>query len=237
MRPTPQSYLQYPLSAVLGSEASVRVLRELALHGAELSVAVLARRTGVTPQSVRNVLGSQPISPLIRTYGQGRAASYRLDPKHPLARILIGLFEAEDHRARDIQNQIRAAAERFDPAPLAVWMFGSVARGEDQPLSDVDLLLVVRDDSTTERDAGLLRQEMDSIAGAHGITISVVPVSARDVERLARTKDPFWAELLRDALPLQGRSPEDLLASLKRKNRPAPSAEVTREQARPREAR
>jgi predicted nucleotidyltransferase len=221
MRPIPQSYLQYPLSALLGSEASVRILRELALHGAELTVSAIARRTGVTQQSVRNVLGNHAVSPLIRRYGQGRAASYSLDPKHPLARILIGLFEAEDHRARDIQNQIRAVAERFEPTPLAVWMFGSVARGEDQPLSDLDLLLVVRDDSTTERDAGLFRQEMDALASAHGITISVVPVSGRDVERLAVTRNPFWAELLRDALALHGRSPEDLLSWLKRGNRPS----------------
>lgn len=56
MRPAPQSFLRYPLTTLLGAEASVRVLRELALHGEELTTALVAGRTGLSNQSVRNVL-------------------------------------------------------------------------------------------------------------------------------------------------------------------------------------
>jgi predicted nucleotidyltransferase len=219
MRPTQQSFLRYPFDTLLSSAASVRVLRELALHGEELTTSVLARRTKVTDQSVRNVLSTPSVSSLLRMYGQSRAASYKLDREHPLARILIDLFQAEEHRMHHIREEIRKSAASVEPPPLAVWMYGSVARGDDRPNSDVDLLFVVEDDATTDRDANRFREALEHTERGQRITLSVVAVSAQDVERLAGTEDPFWAELLRDALPLIGKSPSDLLALLKRRRR------------------
>ncbi len=214
MRPAPQSYLRYPLSTLLGSEASVRVLRELTLHGAELTVSLLARRTGVTDQSVRNVLGLLRENGLVKVYGQGRAASYALDREHPMAPMLAVLFEAENHRARAIQDRIRKAAEPL--SPLAVWLFGSVARGEDRAGSDMDLLLVVDQDDVTDWVADAFRGSLAPIGEENHLSISVIPVSGEDILRLARTDDPFWHEMLADARPLHGPGPEALLSRLRR---------------------
>jgi predicted nucleotidyltransferase len=217
MRPTVQSYLRYPLSALLGSEASVRVLRELALHGSELTTTLLARRTGVTDQSVRNVLAVLKEAALLRIYGQGRSASYQLDAGHPLAALLIDLFVAEHQSAKAVRASIREAAEQVDP--LAVWVYGSVARGQDRIGSDLDLLLVVEEDADTERIADEFREHALEVGKAYRIPISVVAVSGADVLRLARTEDSFWREVVSDAEPLHGPGPEGLVSRLKRLQR------------------
>jgi predicted nucleotidyltransferase len=223
MRPLPQSYLRYPLSTLLGSEASVRVLRELTLHGAELTTTLLARRIGVTDQSVRNVLDVLRQTGLVKVYGQGRAVSYEIYRDHPLAPLLVALFEGEDRRAKTIHDRIRQVAARLKP--MAVWLFGSAARGEDRIGSDLDLLLVAEADEETERAADSFRKAMAPIETDHHVSISVVPVSGDDVLRLARTEDPFWREILADAQPLHGPMPETLLSRLRRMPESYTSAE------------
>ena len=163
MRPVPQSFLRSPLSTLLGTEASVRVLRELTLHGEELTTTFLARRTGITDQSVRNVLGVLSQAGLLRVYGQGRAASYRIDTSHPVSRMLVELFRAEHRRIAAVLEKIRVVAERQSPRPVAVWLYGSVARGEDRVDSDMDLLLVVEDDAHVESAGDAFREGVSGI--------------------------------------------------------------------------
>lgn len=216
MRPKPLSFLRHPLSTLLGTEASVRVLRELALHGNELTTTVLAQRTGITDQSVRNIVNSLLPTGVLKVYGQGRATSYQLDVKHPIGRSLLNLFHAEEERLEAIRRAVARAAQQMAPSPLAVWVFGSVARREDRPDSDLDLLLVVEDDDTTERDAVIFRDLLESLQREQQIMVSVVPLSSRDIERMSGAGDPFWNEILRDAIPWHGKRPEALARSLRR---------------------
>jgi predicted nucleotidyltransferase len=218
--PVPQSHLRFPLTRLLGTDASVRVLRELALHGEELTTTLLARRTGITDQSVRNAVATLGRAGVLKTYGQGRAVAYQLDAGHPVAQMLITLFRAEDRRVRTINDSVRHAAEQLEPQPLAVWMFGSAARHQDDLESDLDLLLIVEDASITDHLADVFRDALADIEAVHRLTISVVPLSADDVVRLAREDDPFWRAVSADAVVLQGPRPESLVFRL----RPSPAA-------------
>jgi DNA-binding IclR family transcriptional regulator len=47
-----QSAQRYPLTSILGTDAGVRLARELARHGGELSAPDLVRRTGLAKASV-----------------------------------------------------------------------------------------------------------------------------------------------------------------------------------------
>jgi hypothetical protein len=226
MRPTRQSFLAFPLSTVLPTAASVRVLRELALHGGELTTGSLARRTGITVQAVRSTLRDLLPTRLLTVLGQGRSSSYMLDAGHPVARMLIDLFGAEDARVKALYASVAGAAGRVTPHPAAVWMYGSVARGEDRPGGDLDLLLVVDDEAAVARVADAFRDEVAGVEAEHRVSISVVPVTRSDVLRLARTQDPFWKEILRDAIPLHGPPPEVLLSRLESKRTRTATVEV-----------
>jgi DNA-binding transcriptional ArsR family regulator len=216
MRPIPQNFLHYPLSTLLGTEASVRVLREFAHHGRELTTTQLATRTGVTDQSVRNVLRVLTKTHVIRTYGQGRAVSYQLDTDHPLGAMLRDLFRAEEDRLRALNDDIREAVTRVDPLPIALWIFGSGAHSEGIPGSDLELLLVGEDEDSARRGAVALRRELVSVEEKHRVTPAVVPVSSGNLLRLTRTEDAFQREILEDGTPLYGPWPETLLTHLQR---------------------
>jgi len=219
MRPSAQSHFRYPLTALLGTEAAVRVVRELALHGRELTTTLLAQRTGLTDQSVRNTLVLLDRARVLRKLGQGRAAAYQLDADHPVARMLIDLFRGEDQRVKAIYGFVRQGAEQLEPPPLAVWMYGSVARRQDGMESDLDLLLVVDSSQLTERLEDAFREVLAPLEDEQRLTISVVSLSRPDLLRLAASDAPFWRSVASDAVPLYGPPPESLLSRLKKRTR------------------
>lgn len=56
----------------------------------------------------------------------------------------------KEHLAMSTQNMINVIADYFKTQPvLKAWLFGSYARGEETPVSDVDLLVVFDDESVS----------------------------------------------------------------------------------------
>lgn len=210
MRPTASSALYHPLDQILGSPALVRVLRVLAGHGASLGVSDIARRTRLALPSTRAALRRLLESELVTGVGAGRSMVCALRFEHPLAGALTKLFAAEREQADSIIDAIRVAAADLRPRPLAVWLYGSVARGEDTPTSDVDIAMVsAQPDPAAQADA--LRETIANALPARAHRVSVIAFAPADVRRLAAERAEIWTELLRDAAVLVGDDPSGVL--------------------------
>jgi DNA-binding transcriptional ArsR family regulator len=146
-RPRPQSTLRYPLSAILGTEGNLRVLRELARHGGELSAPSLVARTMLAPASVHQSLLALEALEIVARLGSGRVHLYRMRESHPIAPALKALFRDEEARFDAILAALRAAAAGSGEDIAAVWLYGSVARGDDKPTSDVDIVVIAKSSS------------------------------------------------------------------------------------------
>ena len=208
-RSSAQSTLRYPLTVILGTEANVRLLRELSRHGGQLSAPALVFRTGLAKTSVWAGLASLDAAGVVSAAGTGRTLLYSLRAAHPLRSALDTLFEAEERRFDAILEAIRAAARNSGPGLVSVWLYGSVARGQDRPGSDLDVAIVAAED-TLAAALESVRDSLQSAGEALGFTPSVVGLAIDDVARLAAERDPWWAEVTRDALVLSGPRPEDL---------------------------
>jgi predicted nucleotidyltransferase len=221
MRPPsrPQSTLRRPLNTILGSEGNVRVLRELARHGGELGAADIAARAGLSPQHVRGVLAHLAGLALVDELGPGRTRLYRFRTVHPLARPIEALFEAEDDRFAALLSAIREAAAAVRPRPIAVWLYGSTARAEDSPGSDVDVVVVAEEDLVGVV-LDQMRELLRSVADELGVELALVGAAPGDVRR-ADAGDPWWVGVSRDAVPIAGPDPKTLLAGLRAARRGA----------------
>jgi predicted nucleotidyltransferase len=208
MRATPQSFLRQPLSAVLANSANVRVLRELSRHGGELSATTLAERTKLTKPSVLASLDHLAGLGYVEVLGSLRQRLHRIDAKHPLVPAVSALFAAEDHRFESIIEAIRAAV--IDAGVTAAWLYGSVARGEDRPDSDLDVALVYPGNagSAKAKVRETLREREDTLR----FSVSVLGFDADDIARLANEHDPWWVEMVKDAVPLVGPDPISLVS-------------------------
>lgn len=212
MRPpaSPRSTLRQPLNAALAGEGHVRVLRELFRHGGELGAADVAARVGLSPQHVRDVLAHLARLGLVDRLGPGRARLYRARLAHPLAEPLAALFAVEEGRFAALLAAVRDAAAAVRPRPLAVWLYGSVARGEDTPESDVDLA-VVAEGSELDAVLGGLREHLRDTAEALGVELALVGATPADVAR-GEAGDLWWRGVVHDAVPVFGPDPKTLLA-------------------------
>lgn len=206
MRPAPASALHQPLNDILGSPALVRVSRVLARHGGSLAVSDIAHRATLTLPSVRAALRRLLDLDVVVAIGAGRSMVCALRDTHPLAPALVALFHAERQQSALVLHAVREAASMLHPAPVAVWLYGSVARGEDDAASDIDVALVsAMSQPTVQADA--LRNAIADALPAWAHRISVVALGPADVQRLVKEGARFWRELERDAVVLAGDAP------------------------------
>lgn len=215
-RSSAQSALRYPLTIILGTDANVRVLRELSRHGGLLSSPLLADRSGLARASVWSALRTLEGIGIVSSEGMGRARLYRFNNSHPLATSLEALFEQEALRYSNIRAIVADAVFAVRPNVLAAWIYGSVARGEDRPDSDLDIA-VVSSSEKLESALQAIRETLVTYGEELGFNPSVVGLTPEDVARLSSLGDPWWKGVEADALAVFGSRPDELATKTRQK--------------------
>jgi predicted nucleotidyltransferase len=210
MRPPVQSFFRYPLDRVFESPANVRVLRALVRHGGEMTTRMVMNQTGLTRVSVLAAIGRLADAGAVEVIGSERQRLNRFNQNSPLSDAVRDLFAAESARYTDAIRSIRDASERLGAA--AVWIFGSVARGEDRPDSDIDIAVA----TPPHIDVAIEEALRDALRRLEKVRSSVVVVDPPLISRLDREQDPWWVALKRDAITVMGIAPENYLAWARR---------------------
>ena len=122
---------------------------------------------------------------------QPNIAAYERGSRRPSAQMLSRLLEAARPRASVVlgrnRRKIREAATANHAGNIRV--FGSIARGEDTPDSDVDLLVTFEPEADVLNQAGLV-QELQALLGRNVDVVS---------DRALRERD---AAIVGEAVPL-----------------------------------
>ncbi len=109
---------------------------------------------------------------------------------------------------RAIDRLIAVLAERLDEELLAVWLFGSRARGEPpREDSDVDLLIVVADGTDLRAVTELARREGGEKRGDPPLTLQTHVVEESWIRQRRRVEAFFMLEVDRDRVVLHERRP------------------------------
>jgi predicted nucleotidyltransferase len=211
----PSSFFYHPLDTVLGTPAAVRILRVLANHSGALSRSTIAERARLTPAGAARTIDRLVAMQIVTPAGDPRRPHYAL-VDHPLAVPLRQLYRAEAARTDRFIELVREEAQALSPSPAGVWLIGSVARREDDAGSDVDVAVVWRG-ATGARLKTFNRAVHDAGLDA-GYTPSIVRLSLGELIAHAKADDAWWRNLVRDAVPIAGRAPKQLVA------RPVPKA-------------
>jgi predicted nucleotidyltransferase len=122
--------------------------------------------------------------------------------------ILVPVFEKEAHFLEAYAKELRVRAG----IPLVSQiLFGSVARGEERPKSDVDLVFVIGGGKAGRDRQDALDQAMVELSGSYGNPPQVILFDHREFSRKARSGDPFVSEVLRTGRVLYGKPFAELL--------------------------
>lgn len=117
-----QNQLRRPLNQMLGTEASVRILRELALSVTSLTAGEVARRTELGRTSVYPVLRELEAAEVVEFVGAGAQRQVQLRMRHPLAEPLSALFRSERDNYDDLIASLRNIVADAPVSPISVWI-------------------------------------------------------------------------------------------------------------------
>jgi predicted nucleotidyltransferase len=98
----------------------------------------LAQHLGTAPSSLQRELDSLVEVSLLVRRQDGRRIYLKANEASPLFPDLKGLFE----KTRGLVPTLTSALDRFRDKIVLAMLYGSIARGEENATSDVDLLLV-----------------------------------------------------------------------------------------------
>lgn len=164
-----------------------RALTQLLLHPDEgYHVRELARITGTTPGTLHKELARLAEVGLLLREKQGNQVRYRANRECPVYPELAGLFR----KTGGVAGLLADALRSLDPAPPLALIFGSLARGEENVRSDVDLLVVT--DATFGDVVRVLYPAQEHLQRE----INPVVCTATEFARRVAAKDPFIANIL-----------------------------------------
>ncbi len=183
-----------PVLAVLASTEAPLTGRGV---GALLDGRVSARRVG-------DVLNELVQAGLVRRDPAGAAYQYRLNRDHlaaPAITALAGLRST-------LLDAIATEVDQWSRPAIAVWLFGSVARGDAAPDSDVDLLVIrpsaiADDDQIWVDQVTNLEQRVQAWSGNHA---TVVDYDVDEFASVVDSNDSLIDALRSDAIRIAGDS-------------------------------
>jgi predicted nucleotidyltransferase len=209
-----------PLDRILSTPTKVRVLRALFPLGRGISGREVARLAGVS-RAVMGALDELVDLGVVTRHEATGQHLYALNRGNYLAASLQELFQSEERRVEAIYADIRVGLRGSDTAPdaggvLSAAVFGSAARGEAGPGSDFDLLVVTASPGDVEPAYEALPDLAERLRERFGLRLSPVVLPVEQVRSRHLAGDLFIAAAVRDAIPVLGPAPCELLHDAER---------------------
>jgi predicted nucleotidyltransferase len=198
-----------PLDHLLGTRTKVRILRALVPLDRPVSGREAARLAGVSRIALRAMEELSAVGILKRDQATGQHL-FTFERRHHLAPVIETLFKAEREFTSAIFGGIRETMEGAESVESAV-VFGSSARGEAGPGSDLDLLVVVRGQDAREGVRMALAELAPRLFTDFGVRLSPVVLTLEQFRQQGEENDPFIGAVQRDARHVMGRTMEDLM--------------------------
>lgn len=139
----------------------------------------------------------------------GRALMYCFNRDHlasPAIEILVSM-------RRRIIDTLISEVSGLDPPPVNATLFGSVARGDGDLASDIDLLIVRSPTSSRESWDEQIDALSTRVRRMTGNPVSIQDLDQEDLSRLARERPSVIEEIERDFVSLYGEPIVDLLST------------------------
>jgi len=205
------------LDEILGQRSKVAILRLLVRTRAELSGREVARLLKLDHKTCHAALRALADQGVVEARRLGTAVAYQVRVDHPVTQdILIPAFEKEQGL---VDRYVRDAIALSGVVAESVVLFGSVARGDEEARSDVDILLLICDRKTQARTEDALDAAAGTLAARYGSVPQFIVRDCRTFRAKVLNGDPFFNEVLRTGRVMIGKPLNEILNDDRKEDR------------------
>jgi len=192
---------RHPIQAVIPGVQG-RILAVLAETTAELNLRTIARLADVSPAQASRVLPELVKLGFVERREAPPSALFVMVEDHIAARAVRALSRSLDA----VLEELGPLAHKMKPRPISAVVFGSLARGEADATSDLDVLLVRPAGVSADDDpwTASIEEWQTAVRRLTGNQVRVLEVDESDVARRFHRPTPLWADLISDGVTVYG---------------------------------
>jgi len=174
----------------------------------------LAKLAKVSSWSVSRRFSRLVKEGMVEQRSEGREKFYRLNLLSAKTRKMCELFETErrenffkkNRRLAWILEDFTKKASDFIPEIQSIVLFGSAARGQATPRSDIDVLVLLPnyEEDRFKKLMNSVDQLASEVSGRHPAKLVPVVMMTKDFEQGLRDKKRFAIDVLKDGIVLFG---------------------------------
>ncbi|MGB3414391.1 MAG: nucleotidyltransferase domain-containing protein [Microbacteriaceae bacterium] len=167
-----------------------------------------------SPSHVRRALRKLENLGLVTSRQVGNAYVYETNKEH----ILWPIIQAINSSTEIFKQQIRELIEASTVPNATVWLYGSTVRKTSISKSDIDLVLIVPEETSNEA-LNELTAELSSCGELWtGNETNVYGISEQGLLYREEQQDPLFDSWMKEAIPIIGPSIQDLIQALHEQN-------------------
>lgn len=199
--------LHKTIEEVLGNKIRIGILRLLFKTRGMFSGREVSRLIGFSPTQTIANLRELEAAGLVLRQRAGNTDLYQLNDRNSATSgVLSPIFEWENNLLNELAEMYVAILGK---KLISIKLFGSAAREEEEPGSDIDLLLTLDDGVTVQKLEDAVAG-VDLAAGLRlGCPVSSIVVKASEYARKVKSKKGFWKDIPGESVTIYDRTRQD----------------------------
>ncbi len=199
------------IEGLLADKVKIRTFRTLQNHPQGLTGRGIASLVGTSPFKISLVLRQLVSEGILDVSSVGKAHLYQINQNHIVVRDII--FKLLNYEKNLLDQLGTIVMESLSPKPLSVILYGSIARGEETPASDIDLCLVYADDDSIQGLSEMIGEssDLDKIHRTFGNPVSTLRIKVSETREREKRKDPLWRKIVKEGQVIAGLSTLEIL--------------------------
>lgn len=193
-----------PLDDIFHNKNNVRILRHLVLFPSKVITGRgIARELDMNHATCIRALDSLVDVGAISRKTVGKSSVYEVpDDTVFYNDLLKPLFEKE---ASLLDDLVGIVSKGIKQRIQSVYVFGSTARGEDTPASDVDLVLILKAEADKEKVEEVIAENEREAYRLYRIGTNTLLYTSDEFERMKQREHPLAREILSEGKLLYGK--------------------------------
>lgn len=191
------------INKMVGDPAKIKTVKLLMKQPEGVSGRELGRLIGVSHFKSHSVLTELAKQGMLIVRKAGKANIYKLNKQHLMIEKLRPLFQMEENIFTIVGDLLFS---KLKPKPLSIILYGSIARNEERPDSDIDILVIYDDDVFDPKLTDEILEEGSDMPAKFGNRLSAIAVQLSKFQGGVKSKDPLFYRIFREGRVIAGLS-------------------------------